>query len=146
MPGGHMIAILFFTLLSVAAVTSMVGLLEPLVAWLEDVRDYSRQKSTLVTVACIACLGVLSILSYNLLSQWQIVSQNLNGILDFLANQIMLPVGGLLIAIFAAWQVSKASLRNELPAMSDTMFEAWHLLLRFLLPPAIAVIIITGLL
>ncbi|MBT4381483.1 MAG: sodium-dependent transporter [Gammaproteobacteria bacterium] len=146
MPGGHMIAILFFTLLSVAAVTSMVGLLEPLVAWLEDVRDYSRQKSTLVTVACIACLGVLSILSYNLLSQWQIVSQNLNGILDFLANQIMLPVGGLLIAIFAAWQVSKASLRNELPAMTDTMFEAWHLLLRFLLPPAIAVIIITGLL
>ena len=141
-----MIAILFFTLLSVAAVTSMVGLLEPLVAWLEDTRDYSRHKSTLITVACIACLGVLSILSYNMLSQWQIGSQNLNGILDVLANQIMLPVGGLLIAIFAAWQVSKTSLRNELPAMPNAMFEVWHLLLRFLLPPVIAVIIITGLL
>ena len=140
-----MIAILFFTLLSVAAVTSMVGLLEPLVAWVEDVRDYSRHKSTLITVACIAGLGVLSILSYNTLSQWQIGSLNLNGILDALANQIMLPVGGLLIAIFAAWQVSKKSLRNELPAMSNAMFEVWHLLLRFLLPPAIAVIIITGL-
>ena len=146
MPGGRMIAILFFTLLSVAAVTSMVGLLEPLVAWLAGRRDYSRQKSTLVTVAGIACLGVLSILSYNLISQWQLGSQNLNGILDVLANQIMLPVGGLLIAIFAAWQVSKASLRDELPAMPNAMFEAWHLLLRFLLPPAIAVIIITGLL
>jgi NSS family neurotransmitter:Na+ symporter len=146
MPGGHMVAILFFTLLSVAAVTSMVGLLEPLVAWLEDTRNYSRHKSTLITVACIAGLGVLSILSYNILSQWQIGSRNLNGILDVLANQIMLPVGGLLIAIFAAWQVSKTSLRNELPAMPNAMFEVWHLLLRFLLPPVIAVIIITGLL
>ena len=146
MPGGHVIAVLFFTLLSVAAVTSMVGLLEPLVAWLEDTYDYSRHKSTLITIACIACLGVLSIFSYNIISQWQLGSRNLNGILDVLANQIMLPVGGLLIAIFAAWQVSKTSLRDELPAMPNAMFEAWHLLLRFLLPPAIAVIIITGLL
>lgn len=145
MPGGHVIAVLFFTLLSVAAVTSMVGLLEPLVAWIEDTFKYSRHKSTLITMACIVCLGVLSILSYNILSQWQVGSQNLNGILDFLANQIMLPVGGLLIAIFAAWQVSKASLRDELPAMPNAVFEVWHLLLRFLLPPAIAVIIITGL-
>ncbi|MDA0272687.1 MAG: sodium-dependent transporter [Proteobacteria bacterium] len=145
MPGGHIIAVLFFTLLSVAAVTSMVGLREPLVAWLEDTRHYSRHKSTLITMACIACLGVLSISSYNILSQWQVGSRNLNGILDFLANQIMLPVGGLLIAIFAAWQVSKASLRDELPAMPKAVFEVWHLLLRFLLPPAIAVVIITGL-
>ena len=146
MPGGHVIAVLFFTLLSVAAVTSMVGLLEPLVAWLEDTYDYSRHKSTLITIACIACLGVLSILSYNIISQWQVGSRNLNGILDVLANQVMLPVGGLLIAIFAAWQVSKTSLRDELPTVPNAMFEAWHLLLRFLLPPAIAVIIITGLL
>jgi len=146
MPGGDVIAVLFFTLLSVAAVTSMVGLLEPLVAWLEDTHDYSRHKSTLITIACIGCLGVLSILSYNIISQWQVGSRNLNGILDVLANQVMLPVGGLLIAIFAAWQVSKTSLRDELPTVPNAMFEAWHLLLRFLLPPAIAVIIITGLL
>ncbi len=144
MPGGDLVAILFFTLLSVAAVTSMVGLLEPLVAWLQNTRHYSRHKSTLITIACIACLGVLSILSYNILSHWQLGSRNLNSFLDVLANQIMLPVGGLLIAIFAGWQVSKASLRDELPAMPKALFEAWHLLLRFLLPPAIAVIIITG--
>ena len=141
-----MIAILFFTLLSVAAVTSMVGLLEPLVAWVEDTWNYSRHKSTLITMACIACLGVLSILSYNILSQWQVGSRNLNGILDFVANQVMLPLGGLLIAIFAAWQINKASLRDELPLMPNVIFEVWHLLLRFLLPPAIAVIIVTGLL
>ncbi|MGV0034736.1 MAG: sodium-dependent transporter [Candidatus Azotimanducaceae bacterium WSBS_2022_MAG_OTU7] len=146
MPGGHLIAILFFTLLSVAAITSMVGLLEPLVAWLEDTFNYSRRKSTLLTLACLASLGMLSILSYNVLSQWQIGSQNLEGILDLLANQIMLPIGALLIAVFAAWQVSKAALRDELPTMPNAVFEAWHLLLRFLLPPVIAIIMITGLL
>lgn len=144
MPGGDLVAILFFTLLSVAAVASMVGFLEPLIAWIQNTRHYSRHKSPLITTACIACLGVLSILSYNILSHWQLGSRNLNGFLDALANQIMHPVGGLLIAIFAGWQVNKASLRDKLPAMPKAMFEARHHLLRFLLPPAIAVIIITG--
>ena len=123
----------------------MVGLLEPLVAWIEDTWNYSRHKSTAVSMACIACLGVLSILSYNLISDWRIGSRDLNGVLDFLANQVMLPVGGLLIAVFAAWQMSRSSLQEELPGLPRAVFELWHLLLRFLLPAAIVIIIFSGL-
>ena len=46
MPGGYLVAVIFFTLLAVAAVTSMVGLLEPLVAWLSEQRGLTRAKST----------------------------------------------------------------------------------------------------
>jgi len=145
MPGGHFVAILFFTLLSVAAVTSMVGLMEPLVAWVEKTFDLPRHQATLTMFAAISALGVLSVLSYNVIADWTIGSRDLNGILDYLANQVMLPLGGLLIAIFAAWQVSKANLKAELPLMPYMVFELWHLLLRFLLPIAIIVILVTGL-
>jgi NSS family neurotransmitter:Na+ symporter len=145
MPGGHWVAITFFTLLSVAAVTSMVGLVEPLVAWVEESRSVTRHKATLIVLTVIALVSVISVLSYNVIADWRIGSLNLNGIFDYLANQVMLPVGGLLIAVFAAWQINKSSLREELHAMPAWIFESWHLLIRFLLPIAIAVILFTGL-
>jgi NSS family neurotransmitter:Na+ symporter len=145
MTGGHAVAVLFFTLLSVAAVTSMVGLLEPLVAWLEETFSYSRHKATIVILIAISLVAVVSVLSYNVISTWKIGALDLNGFLDFLANQIMLPVGGLLIAIFAAWQIRRESLREELSAMPNGIFNLWHFLLRFVLPVAITVILVTGL-
>ena len=145
MPGGQFIAIVFFTLLSVAAVTSMVGLLEPLVAWVEDSTTMNRQQATLTMLGAVTVLGFLSILSYNVIADWQVGSRDLNGILDYVSNQIVLPVGGLLIAVFTAWQIHKPTLREELHAMPAWIFETWHLLIRFLLPIAITVILVTGL-
>lgn len=144
MPGGHIIAILFFTLLSVAAVTSMVGLVEPLVAWVEETFDKSRHQATLIMLGALSMLAVLSVLSYNVIAGWKFGAMDLNGILDYLANQIMLPLGGLFIAIFTAWQIHKPTLRQELFAMPTWLFETWHLLIRFLLPAAIIIIIATG--
>jgi NSS family neurotransmitter:Na+ symporter len=145
MPGGQWVAILFFTLLSVAAVTSMVGLLEPLVAWLEESTAFGRHQATAAVLAAVAALGIVSVLSYNVISDWKIGARDLNGIFDYLSNQIMLPVGGLLIALFTGWQMQKATLREELFAMPAWVFEAWLMLLRFLLPIAILVILVTGL-
>lgn len=145
MPGGQLVAILFFSLLSVAAVTSMVGLLEPLVAWVEESTDMTRHQATLTMLTAVAALGIVSVLSYNVIADWQIGSFNLNGILDFAANQVMLPVGGLMIAVFTAWMMHKPTLRKELFAVPDWLFESWHLLIRFLLPIAITVILVTGL-
>lgn len=145
MSGGHMVAITFFSLLSVAAVTSMVGLMEPLVAWLAETRKLTRPSATLYIFLALAALGVLSVLSYNVLAEWQIGDRNLNGVLDFLANQIMLPVGGLLIAVFAAWQMSPAALKEELPRMPTPIFVIWHQLIRYLLPIAITLILVSGL-
>lgn len=145
MPGGQFIAILFFVLLSVAAVTSMVGLVEPLVAWLEERRGASRHRATIIVLASISVLAVVSVLSYNVIADFRIGPLDLNGFFDYLSNQIMLPVGGLLIAIFAAWQMNKRSLREELHSMLGWAFEAWHFLIRYIVPPAIAVILVSGL-
>jgi NSS family neurotransmitter:Na+ symporter len=145
MPGGHIISVLFFLLLSVAAITSMVGLIEPLTAWLEEHRGFERHKSTLTVVGAIAGLSVLSILSYNVLADLRIAGKDLNGALDYLSNQIMLPLGGFLIALFVGWFVTKASARDELAIAKPLLFELWHLLIRYVVPLAVLVILVFGL-
>ena len=71
MPGGSIFAIVFFTLLSVAAVTSMVGLLEPLVAWAEEHKNIQRRTSAWGLCALVLLLSVFSILSY---SDWSSIT------------------------------------------------------------------------
>jgi NSS family neurotransmitter:Na+ symporter len=145
MPGGHVISVLFFLLLSVAAITSMVGLIEPLTAWLEEHRGFERHKSTLTIVGGVATLSVLSILSYNMLNGFRIADRDLNGAFDYLSNQIMLPLGGFLIALFVGWFVSKASAREELAISKPMLFELWYLLIRYVVPLAVLMILVFGL-
>ena len=144
MPGGHLVAIVFFLLLSVAAVTSMVGLVEPLVARAEERWSMTRQKATGAVLAAIAVLAIFSVLSYSLIGDQRVLGFDLNGILDFTSNQIMLPVGGLLIAIFTGWVVKRSSSEEEL--RMGSLFSVWYLLIRYLVPLAIVIVLLTGLL
>ena len=146
MPGGHLVSVLFFVLLSVAAITSMVGLIEPLTAWLEEHRGLERHNSTLLVVGSVGVLSVLSILSYNALGDLRIAGKDLNDALDYLSNQVLLPLGGFLIALFVGWFVSKASANDELAIGSARAFEVWHILIRYVVPPAVLLILVFGLL
>ncbi len=139
MPGGHLVSVVFFTLLSVAAVTSMVGLIEPQAHWLEEHRGFSRHSSTLVIMGSIATLGVFSVLGYNVL-----IDSGFNATLDYISNQILLPVGGLLIAIFAAWFMNREDSRSELAMHDGLMFRLWYFLIRFAVPPAVFVVFVLG--
>lgn len=143
MPAGHAVSVVFFLLLSVAAVTSMVGLIEPLVHWSEERWGYSRHKSAILILSTIGTLSVLSVLSYNLLGEFKIFGKDLNTLTDFISNQIFLPIGGMLIAIFAGWFVRESISRGEL-SISDSAYRVWQVLIRFVVPPAIFVVFILG--
>lgn len=144
MPGGHVFGILFFLLLSVAAITSMVGLIEPITAWLEEHHGFARHKSAVAVVGVIATLSVFSILSYNVLADIQVLGKNLNDAIDYFSNQILLPLGGLLIAIFAGWFIKKSALQDELNMNNQGLFTVWHCLIRYVAPLAVLVILILG--
>lgn len=145
MPGGQVVAVLFFLLLAVGAITSMVGLIEPVVSWIEEHRGLARHASTLITVGAVAALSMISVLSYNVLSGYGIFGRDLNGVLDYVANQVMLPLGGFLIALFVGWFVSRESSRAELAIGSPLLFGIWHFAMRFVVPPVVLVILISGL-
>lgn len=144
MPGGHLVSIVFFLLLSVAAVTSMVGLIEPLTHWAEERWGYTRHKSAVLILGAIATLSILSVLSYNLLADFQILGRDLNGLTDYVSNQIFLPIGGMLIAIFAGWFVSESISRGEF-SLSDKGYRVWQILIRYVAPPAIFIVFVLNL-
>ncbi|MFK7829233.1 MAG: sodium-dependent transporter [Congregibacter sp.] len=145
MPGGYVFAVLFFLMLSVAGVTSMVGLVESVNAWIEEKYQISRHRSAVIVVGSVAVLSVLSILSYNVLDEFRVGGMNFNALMDYFSNQILLPVGGLLIAIFAGWFMQGKYSQDEFTTLGQTAYSVWRFLIRYLVPPALLVIIYSGL-
>ncbi len=144
MPGGYIFSVLFFLMLSVAGITSMVGLVESVNYWVEDRYGVPRHKSALVVVGSIAVLSIVSLLSYNVMGDVSMGGFNFNDMMDYFSNQILLPLGGLLIAVFAGWAMKKEFSRDELTSLGGATYEIWHFLIRFVVPPALLVIIVSG--
>ena len=144
MPGGYVFAVLFFIMLSVAGITSMVGLVESVNSWIEEKYGLTRHHSALLVVGSVSVLSILSILSYNVMDGLLFGDMNFNAMMDFFSNQILLPLGGLFIAIFAGWFMQREYARDEFTTLTATAFGIWAFLIRYVVPPALAVIFIMG--
>ena len=144
MPGGYVFSVLFFLILSVAGITSMVGLVESVNAWVEERFNIPRHKSAVLVVGSIAMFSILSIMSYNVMGELNMGGMNFNDVMDYFSTKILLPVGGLLIAVFAGWVVKKEATRDELTSLNGLAYEVWHFLIRFVVPPAVGVILVMG--
>lgn len=144
MPGGHIFAVLFFVMLTVAGVTSMVGLLESVTSWIDGRFNINRHVGAAVVVGVSTLCSVASVLSYNIWADIGIAGMNFNEFTEFLYAQLFLPAGGLLIALFAGWFMLREHSSDEI-ATSPGMYQSWRLLIRFVAVPAIAVILVTGL-
>ena len=144
MPGGYAVGVLFFLLLSVAAITSMVGLIEPVNQWVAEQTGWQRTPSVGLVLVVVALLGFVSALAYGPWSDVSVFTMPLADFMDFVPNQILLPLGGLLIAGFAGWRMSRSSVEEELGLGSSFCFGAWRLLIRYPVPIAVAVILVAG--
>lgn len=142
MPGGIFVGGAFFLLLAIAALTSAISLLEPLVAWLEEHKGIKRAQSAVGGGIAIFLLGLGSAASFNSLSGFTFLRGTILDNLDFLTNNIMMPLGGLLIALFVGWRMREASIRDELAGMSEGGFRLWYAMLRWLCPLALGLIFI----
>ncbi|MCB1855806.1 MAG: sodium-dependent transporter [Halieaceae bacterium] len=144
MPGGYLFSVVFFIVLAVAGITSMVGLVETVNHWVEERFGVARHKSALLVVGTIGLLSVFSALSYNVLGDETFGGRNLNELGDYFTNQILLPLGGLFIALFAGWVISRDDSRDELWSMHGGAYALWYFLIRFVVPPALLVIFVAG--
>ncbi|MEM9623536.1 MAG: sodium-dependent transporter, partial [Pseudomonadota bacterium] len=143
MPGGLFVAVLFFLLLSVAAITSVVGLCEPLVAWLGERFGLNRHRAVLVLVGLVMLASFCSVLSYNVWQNLSVFGLTLATLLDWVPNQILLPLGGLFIALFVGWVALPEHNRDALN-LSHQHFSLWQGLVRFVVVPAVLIIFVTG--
>ena len=131
--GGLLLGTLFFLLLSFAALTSSISLLEPVVELLEERTPLGRVGATLVAGVTIWALGISALLSFNLWSEVKLAGLNIFDLLDYLTSKFMLPLAGLGAIVFAAWKLEQASVKRELH-LGDTGFAIWTLLSRYIAP------------
>ena len=142
MAGGQLFGGLFFLLLVFAAWSSAISLIEPLVAWLIENRRISRYRACFYAGISVWLVGLLTVFSFNIASDWRLFNKTMFGLLDYLTANIMLPLGGLLIAIFSGWLMKKQSTQEELVADKLSFYKLWRILIRYLIPIAIFVIFI----
>jgi len=133
MPGGVFFSTIFFILLSFAAWTSAISLMEPAVAWVVEHRKKSRELAAITIGLTIWALGVGTVLSFNVLSEFKFLKGTIFDNLDHLTINIMLPLGGLLIAVFAGWVLCRNSTADEL-RYAGTAFKLWRVLVRYVAP------------
>ncbi|MCP5089545.1 MAG: sodium-dependent transporter [Gammaproteobacteria bacterium] len=145
MPGGVFFSTIFFVLLSFAAWTSAIGLMEPAVAWIVERFYKTRAQATIMTGVTIWLIGMGSVLSFNVLSDVTFLAGTIFDNVDYLTSNIMLPLGGLLIVIFAGWVMCRNSTADELGS-SGVLFRSWRVLARFIAPIGILLVLINAVL
>jgi NSS family neurotransmitter:Na+ symporter len=132
---GQFIGPLFFILLSVAALSSSISLLEPGVAYLSEEGILSRKRSAEIISFFIWVLGIGSALSFNIWSDVEIIpDKNFLDSMDFIANQILLPLGGMLIAIFVGWFMKESLIRDEIGHTNNALYLMWRFFVKFIAP------------
>ena len=145
MPGGAFFGGLFFILLTLAAWSSAISLLEPAVTWMVENHGMGRARACFITGLAAWVLGVGSVLSFNLWSDYTLFGKTFFGVVDYLTANIMLPLGGLFIAIFAAWIMKRSATQEEFAMGDSVAYRLWRFLIRYVTPVAVLVVFVTGL-
>jgi NSS family neurotransmitter:Na+ symporter len=149
MQGGTLVGVVFFTLLVFAAWTSAISLIEPAVAYLVENRGLSRIYASVWIGFFTWFVGLGTVFSFNI---WKEKTLSIPYIfddltffdtLDYLTANIMLPLGGLFIAIFAAWVMREESTKAEL-ATNPVIYKIWRVLVRFIAPLAVIVVFLNA--
>lgn len=143
MTGGYFFSILFFVLIAVAALTSTISVLEVLVAYFSEELKISRKKATIYSSIGILILGILCSLSRGVLEDFTILGLNFFDLLEYIAANLLLPLGGLLIVIFVGWQLKRKDLFAEFSnegALRAKFFPIYLFIVKFIAPIAIAIV------
>ncbi len=137
MTGGAFFGAVFFLLVTFAAITSSISLVEPAIAWLIERLKTTRAKAALVVGGLAWLMGLGSAFSFNIWEDLHFVrGMTFFDLMDYVSNNILLPLGGVLIALFAGWGIDQQITRDQL-AVSPGMYQAWRFVTRFIAPAAV---------
>jgi NSS family neurotransmitter:Na+ symporter len=145
MAGGQLFGTLFFILIGVAAWTSAISLLEPTVAYLVERVGMKRSTATISLGVVVWAVGILCLGSFNFMSDVTLFGKNVFDFLDYVTANIMLPLGGIFVAVFAGWVVKKKHAADEINFKSEGLFNFWLFVTKFIAPVAVAVVFILNL-
>ncbi|MCX2523306.1 sodium-dependent transporter [Larsenimonas rhizosphaerae] len=144
MPFGGIIATVFFIMLSLAALTSSISMVEATIAFLERHTRYSRRALSVMVGVVLWIISMMAMLSFNAGADWTPGGKTVFDWLDYLTSRWMMPLGGLLTAIMAGYVFNRQALKDEL-AVSSLVWGLWQFALRYITPVGIVLIFIDAL-
>lgn len=148
MPGGYFFSILFFLLLTVAALTSSISILEVVVAYFREELKLKRNLATVVATVLIGIIGVFCSLSMGMLKEYTAFGLNFFDLLDWISANLLLPLGGLFISLFVGWYLGRKKIEEELAkgaGVVSWLLSVFIFLVKFIAPGAIAIVFLHGL-
>jgi NSS family neurotransmitter:Na+ symporter len=152
MPGGGFIGAMFFLLLVFAALTSSISLLESIISHLEEKSKIGRRKLTIYAGIILWLVGLGTVFSFNIWSGFTplafikpLEGKTIFGIIDYFGSNLLMPLGGILMAVIAGWLLPIQSVREELAIKDELLFSTWRFLIRFVAPVTVAAIFISNL-
>ena len=149
MPGGSIIAILFFLSLLLAAVTSAISMLEVIVRYFIEEWKLSRNGAVIVSMVLIILLGCVCSLSQGTLSGITILGNNIFDFFDVISSDVLITVGSLIMVLFAGWRIKKKDFMDELTGHNTSGTPRWifsfvYFMVRWISPIVIIVIMLSN--
>ena len=147
MPGGTIFAAGFFILLSIAALTSTMSLLEVLVLWAVEELHWSRRKASVLLSLCVFVIGVFCALSFGPLNDAKILGLTIFEFCDHLTATYMMPIGALLFTLFIGWYLPKADVYDELSnggQLKARYFKVFYFIVKYIAPLVLIAILLAG--
>ena len=147
MHGGYFFSIIFFLLMAIAALTTTISMLEPLVACLREQIRLTRKQSTAIAVTLVAILSIPCSLSFGIMSGVKLGGNTFFDICNNLTANYGMPIGSLIFAVFVGWFLGRKKVRDELSnkgVLPVRYFPYYLFVIRFIVPIAIIIIFLTG--
>ena len=145
-PAGEIFRVIFFLLLSMAALTSTISLMEVITAFFTEEFELSRKKSSIILGIFVFLLGVPSALSFGPMQNVSIFGKTFFGLADFFAANILLPLGGIFILVFVGWKWGmKKAIPNLLEGTkggSTILLNVWKILVKFVAPVLVLIVLL----
>ena len=142
---GWLVSLMFYALLTLAAITSLISLHEVSTAFFFEELKISRKAGALIVTVSCSVIGALCSLSLGAVPGLSICGKDLFDVFDFVTGQIMLPIGGFLTCLFIGWYVPKNIVRDEFTnwgTVSRSLFGIFLFLVRFVCPVCILLILL----
>ncbi|VXC41717.1 Transporter [Pseudomonas sp. 8Z] len=144
MPFGTAFGVLFFAMVSIAALTSAISMIEATVAYLNEQHGISRLHAAIGAGAVLLVISLLAMLSFNLLAGWTPLGKNFFDWLDYLTSRWMMPLGGIFMVVLAGYALRCDILREELN-LPPTGYALWLFMVRYVSPVLILVVFLNAL-
>jgi len=141
---GNIFAVIFFIALAFAGLTSSVSLVEPMVQYFIDRFNWNRLKASTLMGLFFYLVGIVALLSNidGFKESLTFGDKNFFDWMDFITAGILLPFGGLLMALFVGYSIEKSRVESVLKPQLGIFFEAWYFSLRYIVPVAMFIVML----